>query len=607
MKFMIRQPLAVLDTCETTCRLCSTLGCLRPESLDWDAFLVELDLMERAAPDEIVMPPNALEHFELGSFCAEITRRGMTPVVRLRPHQLVANPVLVQSLDYQGASFEIIFDRPVTHVELDTVERFFNQHSGRIVLVPSPFVDANAVLDALPRKLKRELQILAPLHGENGFSPDEIHDWLSQNRFEERDLSVPLSAGIDQGVGRFWETGVHTQQLFEHGPQTDAVRVSVVIPFHGEPGLLFVTLNSLAKQTLSATQFEIIVVADRRTPNILELVVEQIPKIIFNSHVRVLKIADFSKDQTVFRAGVVRNGGALCANGDILLFLDSDAVAPPELLADALSAHEQADVIQYKRKELSSARPANSYWTHFYNSSDWQKLADRWKFVSSFCLSVKVKHFLEVGGFPSALSRFGCEDTFLGWKLDQLQLRFSIRNLEVTHAGSPLRSYAWSSLRKMRAMRRSAMDFYLCTLDPEVYRVFFTLMGPGPELRWLARAAARTQFTIPILSFARFGLLFLKIRNRKSYLLSLMNSSVGPLVGSMRAVGIRFFMRTTEPIRSNLWFFREPASWLEARFNPNQGIGARALNTLSRTISTYKYLANQVREERRKSRGHDDK
>ena len=99
--------------------------------------------------------------------------------------------------------------------------------------------------------------------------------------------------------------------------------VSVVVPAYNEQKRLPLCLDSLRRQTLSQTKFEIIVVDNLSTDNTV--------KIANKYHTRVV-----SENQK----GVIfaKQRGFLSALGKYVAFLDADSIAPPDWL-ESLLAH----------------------------------------------------------------------------------------------------------------------------------------------------------------------------------------------------------------------------------------------------------------------------
>src|SRR5258707_10281865 len=97
--------------------------------------------------------------------------------------------------------------------------------------------------------------------------------------------------------------------------------LSVVIPTYNRCASLRRLLDALARQTLSADRFEVIVVDDGSSDGTRELL-------------RTLKTpyALVSIEQPNQGPGAARNRGVRAASGDLILFLDDDVVPMDDLL-----------------------------------------------------------------------------------------------------------------------------------------------------------------------------------------------------------------------------------------------------------------------------------
>ncbi len=200
-----------------------------------------------------------------------------------------------------------------------------------------------------------------------------------------------------------------------------APRVSVVIPCYDRPEALQQCLGSLALQTLSRDQFEVICVNDG-SPN---PAIAQVIRRAFQS----LRGQYVQHSANLGRAHA-RNSGLRLAKGEFILFMDSDIVAHPGLLAEHLFAHESrrgekvcilshiaSPPTQLGRSplaraleesnlvlawaDLASGKPAT--YMHFYTGN----------------VSIPRAAFESVGGFDEDFKSYGVEDTEYGWRLQQ--------------------------------------------------------------------------------------------------------------------------------------------------------------------------------------------
>lgn len=106
--------------------------------------------------------------------------------------------------------------------------------------------------------------------------------------------------------------------------------ISVIIPTHNRCASLQRTLDALKKQTCPLEQVEVIVVADGCSDATVTTL--QNSKAPF-----LLKVIE----QPGQGAAAARNQGAIQASADLLLFLDDDIEAAPQLLEAHLEAHRQ--------------------------------------------------------------------------------------------------------------------------------------------------------------------------------------------------------------------------------------------------------------------------
>lgn len=111
------------------------------------------------------------------------------------------------------------------------------------------------------------------------------------------------------------------------------VSVSVVVPTRDRTTRLLLTLAALGHQTMARDRFEVILVDDAPEPGAVERVLAAAPV-----ELTLRRAATGGRG-----AAHARNRGAGLARGELLLFLDDDTVATPELLDAHLAAHRGAD------------------------------------------------------------------------------------------------------------------------------------------------------------------------------------------------------------------------------------------------------------------------
>ena len=105
--------------------------------------------------------------------------------------------------------------------------------------------------------------------------------------------------------------------------------ISIVICTYNRAVYLPEALGSLYNQTISKEQFEVIVVNNNSTDN-----TEQVCKDFIANHADGLF---YYTNETEQGASFARNTGALIAKGEFLCFMDDDAIAKSDYLAQILA------------------------------------------------------------------------------------------------------------------------------------------------------------------------------------------------------------------------------------------------------------------------------
>jgi glycosyltransferase involved in cell wall biosynthesis len=111
-------------------------------------------------------------------------------------------------------------------------------------------------------------------------------------------------------------------------------KISVVVPVYNRYRLLSNVLACLARQTLEKNMFEVIVVDDGSDDDYLSLMLK------YEKH---LDIRYVRQSRNGFRPGKARNLGANVSNNELLFFLDSDILLPPEYLDEVMRWHHATD------------------------------------------------------------------------------------------------------------------------------------------------------------------------------------------------------------------------------------------------------------------------
>jgi GT2 family glycosyltransferase len=186
--------------------------------------------------------------------------------------------------------------------------------------------------------------------------------------------------------------------------------LSVVIPTYSEPERLLAALQSLALQDYPSQALEVLVVDDASPafdPAPLQ-------STAWPFSLRVLRhAANQGRART-------RNTGIRAAQGEIVLFLDSDMTVEPGFLRAHALAHRHPGVVAIGHIRLGSQIPANCL-TRYLDSRGVHQLGEGvpvpFKCFVTGNSSVRRAQLLKVGLFDEDFRAYGGEDLELGYRL----------------------------------------------------------------------------------------------------------------------------------------------------------------------------------------------
>ena len=214
-----------------------------------------------------------------------------------------------------------------------------------------------------------------------------------------------------------WEDGLRSRHPQRIGETVD---LSVVICTFNRPDVTLACLESFCRQTAPSDSYEIILVDDSTDATLSDLVCDA----EWPVRTRFIKRERGS-------LASARNAAIQVANGTHLLFVNDDTIAFPECVREHVRAHRMApepisvlgtfeqppaalDGALMRYLEQSTEvfcygllEPGQRYdWTRYWTCN-----------VSSPADAVQ-----QVGGFDESFESYGCEDTDLGYRLDQIGL-----------------------------------------------------------------------------------------------------------------------------------------------------------------------------------------
>ena len=191
-------------------------------------------------------------------------------------------------------------------------------------------------------------------------------------------------------------------------------KISVIICTHNHQDQIQDTLRSVSQQTMAQVDYEIIVVNNDPFNNKVAPVVEKIRKESFSENPDHLRLVDCP----ILGLSFARNAGISEAKGEVLYFLDDDAVAAKNILElywKAFSEHQDAGVIG-GHIILSPPETAThflqegwkKYWSHFVTDFSTYTIVDKWwnyPWGANWC--ARREALLRVGGFRCRYGRKG--------------------------------------------------------------------------------------------------------------------------------------------------------------------------------------------------------
>lgn len=187
-------------------------------------------------------------------------------------------------------------------------------------------------------------------------------------------------------------------------------RLSVVVCTYRRPEKLKACLASLAVQSLPREQFEVVVVNNAPSDTYR---VQQAAEAVCAAAGIVWRVV------TAGRPGLyhARNAGLQAARGEIVCFLDDDAAAAPDWLAQiarAFAEHPKAGVIgghillaPPKPRPYVLRGGRERYWSHFITPyADYTEVANYWEFPWGANWSARREALQRVGGFATDFDGF---------------------------------------------------------------------------------------------------------------------------------------------------------------------------------------------------------
>jgi len=222
-------------------------------------------------------------------------------------------------------------------------------------------------------------------------------------------------------------------------------KISIIIPTYNRKNLLEVTLNSLFNLDYPKDQYEIIVIDDGGRDETLEMIKNLIPTCNLK-YIYWPRHMPYVFGEAGNRAGPTRNVGVMHSTGKILLFLDSDMIAEPNLLNEHLKHVRDGVSVLGLRKNLKKGVQVTSDIPITEDNLDPPIRAGKmlqdldfdlsghqapWFFWITANVSVTRTDFLNAGGFSDDFVFWGNEDQELGYRLCQNKIKYHVNTKAV--------------------------------------------------------------------------------------------------------------------------------------------------------------------------------
>jgi len=248
------------------------------------------------------------------------------------------------------------------------------------------------------------------------------------------------------------------------------LKISVIIATHKRPQILAKALQSLTIQTLPKNEFEVIVVDDNidgETKKVIDVFAGACHPSAGSGQVG-MPVQYYSCDAP--GAGAKRNFGVLKSKADIILFLDDDMIASPNLLYEHFSFYNEGIDGVLGRVEEDKNINLN-YFTKYLLDEDLQNTYKNinkdnvsFEYFYTGNISLKKDIFNKLGGFDLKFKQYGFEDSEFGYRFNKsgYVIKYNENALGYHHFLRNFEDY----LARKRDMGRSAA--YFAKLYPEL-------------------------------------------------------------------------------------------------------------------------------------------
>lgn len=251
------------------------------------------------------------------------------------------------------------------------------------------------------------------------------------------------------------------------------MKVSVIIPAYNAENTLAATLESLENQTYPKENYEIIVVDDGSTDKTAEIAKSYNVRYIYQKNAGPAS---------------ARNKGVQFANGEIILFTDSDCVPESNWISELVRPFSDPEVAAAKGRYLTKQKERIANFAQLEFEERYRKLLN-YKyidFVDSYSAAFRKSVFLSVGGFDQQFTVANNEDVELSYKLVSKGYKMLfvpeaiVYHLHPNNIKDYLKVKFWRAYYRMQVYRKYPTKIFRDTYTPtslKLQLVFAAIMA----------------------------------------------------------------------------------------------------------------------------------
>lgn len=273
---------------------------------------------------------------------------------------------------------------------------------------------------------------------------------------------------------------------------------SVIVPAYNAARTINKCLDALQRQSIPKENYEIIVVDDGST--------DTTPDLIRPYPVQYLRQANQGP-------ATARNKGAQEANGEIILFTDSDCVPEQDWIEEMIKPFKNPEVVAVKGSYKTDQRTLTARFAQveFEERFEMLKKIEFIDMVDTYSAAYRKSVFFSLSGFDTSFPVANNEDTELSYKMSQAGHKMVFNpNAVVYHLGHPdsVKKYArlkfwrgyWRIVVYKRYPDKALKDSYTPqTLKLQILFMFASLLSLS--FAWLDMPAIYFFFIISISLF----------------------------------------------------------------------------------------------------------